>query len=181
MCKDRQQFAHCLQSIRAKYFWLKAFTTPSISSGACCFSHDRNSQFSSSRSRESCWILDRSVSIVGTATRFFRIIPASRSKAARHLSNNIRFARRRRNFPQQRDPMAWKRCPCVFASGRPEVTSSPFSRQHKKRGGCLGFGFGTWVLGWIFLSLELLTWRVALADSFANALPRRPCLENWYG
>src|SRR5260221_4330041 len=53
MCKDRQQFAHCVQSIRAKYFWLKALTTPSTSSGACCFSHDRNSQFSSLRSRES--------------------------------------------------------------------------------------------------------------------------------
>src|SRR6266436_3691345 len=93
MCNDRQQFAHCVQSIWAKYFWLKALTTPSISSGACCFSHDRNSQFSSSRSRESCWILARSVSIAGTATRFFRLIPASRSKAAQHLSNIIRFVR----------------------------------------------------------------------------------------
>src|SRR5258708_7397426 len=106
MCKERQQFAHCVQSIRAKYFWLKALTTPSILSGACCFSHDRNSQFSSSRSRESCWILDRSVSIAGTATRFFRLIPASRSKAAQHLSNIIRFVRRRRNYPQQRDQRA---------------------------------------------------------------------------
>src|SRR5437764_15427744 len=32
-------------------------------SGAFCFSHERNSQFSSSCSCERCWILDRSVSI----------------------------------------------------------------------------------------------------------------------
>src|SRR6516225_947616 len=57
-CSDRQQFAHCLQSIRAKYFWLSALTRPSMLSGAFCFSQDRKSQFSSSRSSESCWILD---------------------------------------------------------------------------------------------------------------------------
>src|SRR5580700_714395 len=74
-CNDRQQFAHCVQSIRAKYFWLKILTRLSMSSGACCFSHERNSQFSSSRSCESCWILDRSISIFGTVTCFCSFIP----------------------------------------------------------------------------------------------------------
>ena len=59
---DRQQFAHCVQSIRVKYFWLNALTMPSMLSGAFCLSQERNSQFSSSCSCESCWILDRSVS-----------------------------------------------------------------------------------------------------------------------
>ena len=40
-------------------------------SAALCCSHDRNSQFSSSCSSESCRILDRSVSISGTVI-FFR-------------------------------------------------------------------------------------------------------------
>ena len=46
---DRQQFPHCVQSMRAKYFRLKLLTRTSMSSGAYCFSHDRNSQFSWSR------------------------------------------------------------------------------------------------------------------------------------
>src|SRR5882762_975000 len=52
---------------------------PSISSGAFCFSHERNSQFSSSCSRERLWILDRSVSISGllSSVRFDGFIPAS--------------------------------------------------------------------------------------------------------
>src|SRR6266481_3314757 len=54
VCNDRQQFAHWVQSIRAKYFWLSALTMPSMLSGAFCFSHDRNSQFSLSCSCESC-------------------------------------------------------------------------------------------------------------------------------
>src|ERR1700683_3730181 len=68
-CSDWQQFAHCVQSMRAKYFWLKVLTRPSMLAGAYCFSHDRNFQFSSSCSCESCWILERSVS-VGTLARF---------------------------------------------------------------------------------------------------------------
>src|ERR1700724_2941936 len=52
---------------------------PSISSGAYCFSHERNSQFSSSCSRERPWILDRSVSISGllSSVLFDGFIPAS--------------------------------------------------------------------------------------------------------
>src|ERR1700730_4140266 len=52
---------------------------PSISSGAYCFSHERNSQFSSSCSRERPWILDRSVSISGllSSVLFGGFIPAS--------------------------------------------------------------------------------------------------------
>src|SRR5258706_1551007 len=76
-CNDRQQFAHCVQSMRAKYFWLKVLTRPSMSSGAYCFSQDRNSQFSSSRSCESCCILDRSISIFGTLTYFCSFVAAS--------------------------------------------------------------------------------------------------------
>src|ERR1700684_3205907 len=76
-CSDWQQFAHCVQSMRAKYFWLKVLTRPSMSSGAYSFSHDRNFQFSSSCSCESCWILERSISIVGILACFCSFIPAS--------------------------------------------------------------------------------------------------------
>src|SRR6266550_6406961 len=101
-CNDRQQFAHCVQSMRAKYFWLKVLTMPSTSSGAYCFSHDRNSQFSLSCSCESCWIRDRSISIFGTLSCFCSFIVASCRESAERRTDNIRIAWRRGNYRPKR-------------------------------------------------------------------------------
>ena len=101
-CKDRQQFAHWVQSMRAKYFRLNVLTRLSMLRGACCFNHDRNSQFSSSCSCESCWILDRSISVFITLRCFRGGILTSRRLPAKRLHNNTRLHDHKRNYLKPR-------------------------------------------------------------------------------
>ncbi len=70
--------------LNAKYFWPRALKKSSMSSGACYFSQDRNSQFSLSSSCESWRIFDRSILTFLTVIYFFCsfILPVSKRNPA---------------------------------------------------------------------------------------------------